>query len=139
MTTSARPLLIYDGDCGFCVYWVRYWQRLTGEAVRYAAYQEVGQDFPQISTEEFRRAIYFIAADGKTYKGAAAAYHVLAGDSGGGCTGAFLCMPGSANGATTSWRGGGWRRPGSAVGCGAANVCRRHTFASPGCCCAGWD
>src|SRR5581483_5742724 len=78
MTTSARPLLIYDGDCGFCVYWVRYWQRLTGEAVRYAAYQEVGQDFPQISTEEFRRAIYFIAADGKTYKGAAAAYQVLA-------------------------------------------------------------
>ncbi|HTT07608.1 MAG TPA: lipase maturation factor family protein [Gammaproteobacteria bacterium] len=77
MTASARPLLIYDGDCGFCVYWVRYWQRLTGEVVRYASYQEVGHEFPHISIEEFRRAIYFVAADGKTYKGAAAAYLVL--------------------------------------------------------------
>lgn len=77
MTASARPLLIYDGDCGFCLYWVRYWQRLTSEAVRYAAYQEVGHAFPHISTEEFRRAIFLITTDGKTHKGAAAAYLVL--------------------------------------------------------------
>ena len=35
------PLLIYDGDCDFCAWWVRYWQQLTGPAVRYAPYQEV--------------------------------------------------------------------------------------------------
>jgi predicted DCC family thiol-disulfide oxidoreductase YuxK len=36
-----RPLLIYDGDCGFCNYWVRYWQKLTGDRVAYAPYQEI--------------------------------------------------------------------------------------------------
>jgi predicted DCC family thiol-disulfide oxidoreductase YuxK len=78
MTATAGPLLIYDGDCGFFVYWVRYWQHLTGGTVRYAAYQEVGHAFPHISTGEFRRAIYFITTDGGMYKGAAAAYLVLA-------------------------------------------------------------
>jgi hypothetical protein len=28
-----RPLLIYDGDCGFCFYWARYWEKLTGAKV----------------------------------------------------------------------------------------------------------
>ena len=23
-----RPLLVYDGKCGFCFYWARYWQKL---------------------------------------------------------------------------------------------------------------
>ena len=43
-TTSRLPLLAYDGGCGFCAYWVRYWQRLTGERVRYAPYQEIAAD-----------------------------------------------------------------------------------------------
>ena len=28
-----RPLLVYDGDCGFCGYWAPYWQKLTGDRV----------------------------------------------------------------------------------------------------------
>ena len=42
-----RPLLIYDGDCGFCNYWVRYWQKLTGDRVAYAPYQETAAQYPE--------------------------------------------------------------------------------------------
>src|SRR5579859_1578269 len=58
---AVRPVLIYDGDCGFCGYWARYWQALTGDAVRYAAYQEVLDQYPDISVEAFRRAVQYIA------------------------------------------------------------------------------
>jgi predicted DCC family thiol-disulfide oxidoreductase YuxK len=58
---GVRPVLIYDGDCGFCVYWARYWQALTGDAVRYAAYQEVSEQYPDISEEAFRRAVQYVA------------------------------------------------------------------------------
>jgi predicted DCC family thiol-disulfide oxidoreductase YuxK len=35
----ATPLLIFDGDCGFCRIWVEYWKRLTGDLVAYGPYQ----------------------------------------------------------------------------------------------------
>jgi predicted DCC family thiol-disulfide oxidoreductase YuxK len=38
---GSRPLLVYDGDCGFCVYSVRYWHKLTDDRVIYRPYQEV--------------------------------------------------------------------------------------------------
>ncbi|PYX18441.1 MAG: hypothetical protein DMG82_28525 [Acidobacteria bacterium] len=50
-----RPLLIFDGDCGFCREWVEYWKRLTDKRVRYAAFQEVGEQFPQMSRDCLRR------------------------------------------------------------------------------------
>jgi predicted DCC family thiol-disulfide oxidoreductase YuxK len=34
-TVRGEPLLIYDGDCRFCIYWARYWERLTGHRVTY--------------------------------------------------------------------------------------------------------
>ena len=61
-TPDARPVLIYDGDCAFCLHWVRYWQRLTGANVSYAPYQQVGARYPQITTSEFRRAVQYVAA-----------------------------------------------------------------------------
>ncbi len=71
------PLLVYDGDCGFCAWWVRYWQRMTGDRVRYAPYQEVAQQYPAIPLAEFRRAVQLIAADGSIRSGAAATFGVL--------------------------------------------------------------
>ncbi len=77
-STSRLPLLAYDGDCGFCAYWVRYWQRLTGERVRYAPYQEIAADHPGVPEAEFARAIQLFDPDGKHYSGAGAAFRVLA-------------------------------------------------------------
>ena len=60
-----RPLLVYDADCGFCVYWARYWQKLTGDAVNYQPYQEVAPQHPQISLADFQRCVQYIAPDGR--------------------------------------------------------------------------
>lgn len=45
---ALRPRLVYDGDCGFCGYWARYWQKLTGDSVDYRTYQDVAADYPSI-------------------------------------------------------------------------------------------
>jgi len=76
--TSRLPVLAYDGDCGFCAYWVRYWQRLTGERVRYAPYQEIAADHSDVPVEEFARAIQLFEPEGARYSGADAAFRVLA-------------------------------------------------------------
>ncbi|MGB6552417.1 MAG: lipase maturation factor family protein [Candidatus Binataceae bacterium] len=79
-----EPLLIYDGDCGFCIYWVRYWQQLTGHKVAYAPYQEVAAQHPEIALAAFRRAVQYVAPDGKIGSGAEACFLVLSHASGKG-------------------------------------------------------
>jgi len=76
-TARRQPILIYDGDCGFCVYWARYWQSLTGDRVTYAPYQQVAAQFPQIPLAAFQRAVQYIAPDGKIASGAEAVFLTL--------------------------------------------------------------
>lgn len=72
-----RPLLIYDGDCGFCTYWVRYWQKLTQDRMDYAPYQEVAAQYPHISVAEFQRAVQYIAPGGSTARAGEATFLTL--------------------------------------------------------------
>jgi predicted DCC family thiol-disulfide oxidoreductase YuxK len=74
---NARPQLIYDGDCGFCGYWARYWERLTGEAVEYRPHQQVAARHPAIPEAEFKRAVQFIAPDGRRVSAAEASFVTL--------------------------------------------------------------
>src|SRR5271157_2629859 len=74
---SPQPLLIYDGDCGFCFYWARYWQRLTGDKVEYRPYQQVAAEHPAIPEADFKRAVQFIAADGRRASAAEASFLTL--------------------------------------------------------------
>src|SRR5579863_5023999 len=74
---ATRPRLIYDGDCGFCGYWARYWQQLTGDRVDYRPYQEARAEFPDISTAEFQRAVQYIAPDGRRARAAEASFLTL--------------------------------------------------------------
>jgi predicted DCC family thiol-disulfide oxidoreductase YuxK len=83
------PLLAYDGDCGFCAYWVRYWQRLTGTRVRYVPYQDIAAERPDVPMAEFARAIQLFEAEGARASGAEAAFRVLARAPGRG-TGLWL-------------------------------------------------
>jgi len=73
-----RPLLVFDGDCGFCRAWVEYWKALTGDRVDYAPFQEVGERFPQVSGEEFAAAVKLILPDGEVRGGAHAVLTALA-------------------------------------------------------------
>ena len=79
MTTNEniKPVLIYDGDCGICLYWVNYWQGLTGDSVEYRPYQVVAGNYPDISLDEFRRSIQYITPDGEVCSGAKAVYVLL--------------------------------------------------------------
>jgi predicted DCC family thiol-disulfide oxidoreductase YuxK len=80
-TTSAvrgsLPLLIYGGDCSFCIYWVRYWQRLTDHRVACTPYQEVAGQYPEIPLSAFRRAVQYVASDGRIASGAEACFLAL--------------------------------------------------------------
>ena len=74
---ASRPLLVYDGDCTFCAFWVRYWQCLTGPAVEYRPYQEVATQYPGIALPEFQRASQYITPDGRYAGAAEASFRVL--------------------------------------------------------------
>ncbi len=74
---GARPRLLYDGDCGFCFYWARYWQRLTGDSVDYRPYQQVLAQYPAIPEAEFQRAVQFVEPDGRRACAAEASFLTL--------------------------------------------------------------
>ncbi len=74
---SPRPQLIYDGECGFCAYWARYWEQLTGDKVEYRPYQQAAAQHPTISEAEFRRAVQFVAPDGRRASAAEASFLTL--------------------------------------------------------------
>src|SRR5437763_17160498 len=72
-----RPLLIYDGQCGFCKIWVRYWQRLTGDRVAFAPSQEVAPEFPEISSEQFKNSVWLVNPNRSLSGGACAAFELI--------------------------------------------------------------
>jgi len=72
-----KPLLIYDGNCGFCKIWIEYWQRLTGDRVEYATSQDVGDQYPQILRRAFAQSVQLVRPDGTIVSGARAAFETL--------------------------------------------------------------
>jgi predicted DCC family thiol-disulfide oxidoreductase YuxK len=76
-SADSRPLLVFDADCAFCVFWARYWQKLTGETVNYQPYQKVTSQYPQIPLADFQRAVQFIARDGRRAGAAEASFLTL--------------------------------------------------------------
>jgi predicted DCC family thiol-disulfide oxidoreductase YuxK len=70
-------MLIWDGTCGFCNYWVARWKALTGDAVLYVPYQEVAHEISDIPVQAFKEAVRMIETDGKVCDGAGAAYKTL--------------------------------------------------------------
>ena len=66
--------MLWDGDCGFCRYWVIRWQSITGNIIDYRPYQEAAADFPDIDRELFREASRLIDLDGRVFSGPSSAY-----------------------------------------------------------------
>ena len=67
-----RPLVVFDGDCSFCRFWIDRWRRTSGDRLDYAPYQQAASRFPEIPVEEFRRAVGLIRPSGEVLFGAAA-------------------------------------------------------------------
>jgi predicted DCC family thiol-disulfide oxidoreductase YuxK len=74
----SKPLVVFDGDCGFCRFWIGRWQSIAGDRLDYAPYQEVASRFPEIAIDEFRRAVQLVLPDGSVHAAAAAVVRALA-------------------------------------------------------------
>ncbi len=74
---ASKPLLIFDGRCGFCRIWIDYWRQLTGSKLDYAPSQEVGPQFPQIASEKFSQSVVLVQPDGEVTEGAQAVFLTL--------------------------------------------------------------
>jgi predicted DCC family thiol-disulfide oxidoreductase YuxK len=68
----ARPLVVFDGDCAFCRFWISRCKRTSGDRLDFAPYQEAARRFPEIPVEEFRRAVGLVRPSGEVSFGAAA-------------------------------------------------------------------
>ena len=75
--SSSKPLLIYDGKCGFCRIWLDYWRKLTGDRVEYAPSQEVGERYPQIPKGDFSLGVQLVRPDGSVASNARAVFETL--------------------------------------------------------------
>jgi predicted DCC family thiol-disulfide oxidoreductase YuxK len=75
-----KPVMVFDGDCNFCMTWIRRWERTTGDRVDYLPFQDasISQRFPEIPRSQFESAVQLIVPDGSVYGGAEAAFRALA-------------------------------------------------------------
>ncbi|MBI2061286.1 MAG: lipase maturation factor family protein [Nitrospirae bacterium] len=79
-----KPLLVYDGDCGFCRHWIARWRHFTQDHIEYAPYQQVAERFPNIPKCDFETSVRLIEPDGRTFGGAEAVFRALAHSPGKG-------------------------------------------------------
>jgi predicted DCC family thiol-disulfide oxidoreductase YuxK len=77
LKSSEVPVVIYDGNCGFCRIWIEYWKAITGKRITYAASQEVGSRYPEIQGQNFRESVQLVLPGGEVLSGARAVFVTL--------------------------------------------------------------
>jgi predicted DCC family thiol-disulfide oxidoreductase YuxK len=73
----AIPLLVFDGDCGFCRAWIARWRHMTAERVAYEPYQKAAARYPTLPRARFRQAVQLILPNGEVSEGAEAVLRSL--------------------------------------------------------------
>jgi lipase maturation factor 1 len=73
----SEPLVIFDGNCGFCRIWIEYGKALTGGRVAYAASQNVGSLYPQIPAKNFSESVQLVLPGREVLSGARAVFVTL--------------------------------------------------------------
>lgn len=96
---EARPLVVYDGDCGMCRAAVEWLGARTGERVAFAPAQD--DPDPRVDREAARAAVHLVEPDGRTFRGARACIQALAKAPARGWVLALLAIPGF--GAVAEW------------------------------------
>ncbi|MEX0686902.1 MAG: DCC1-like thiol-disulfide oxidoreductase family protein [Balneolales bacterium] len=69
-----KPLMLWDGNCGFCHWWIIRWKMITNDNVDFEKYQNEASRFPDVPEHIFGEAVRLIETDGTVYGGAHAAY-----------------------------------------------------------------
>ena len=82
-TPPPKPLMVYDGDCNFCMLWIRRWRQTTGDSMDYLPAQDprIPAQFPEIPRDQYDTAVQLIESDGAVYSGAEAVFRTLAHSS----------------------------------------------------------
>jgi predicted DCC family thiol-disulfide oxidoreductase YuxK/uncharacterized membrane protein YphA (DoxX/SURF4 family) len=73
--SAPRPLLVWDGDCGFCARAVRWLERSTGDRVEIVPYQECTD--PRIPIADCAHAVHLAEPDGRVTRAAAACFRAF--------------------------------------------------------------
>jgi predicted DCC family thiol-disulfide oxidoreductase YuxK len=91
-------MVVFDGDCGFCRYWIRRWHRRTADVFEYLPYQDpaVARRFPALTPDRCTRALQFVERDGAVLEGAEAVFRTLAGSGPGWPLTLYRRLPGVA-------------------------------------------
>ncbi len=74
---SDKPLVIFDGKCGFCRIWIHYWEQLTGAGLEYAPSEEAGDRYPQIPPNSYSESVQLVQPGGEVITGARAVFTTL--------------------------------------------------------------
>lgn len=69
-----KPIMVWDGECSFCKYWITRWKSKTLYNIDYKQFQEVASQFKDIPLKEFKKASRLIETDGSIYSGPDSAY-----------------------------------------------------------------
>ncbi len=72
-----RPIMLWDGSCAFCRWWILRGKRWTAGNVDYSPHQDIENRFPEISLQNFSRSVHLISPDGSVLTGAAAVFASL--------------------------------------------------------------
>ena len=72
-----KPLLLFDGDCGFCRRWIERWKVQTRGRVDYAPFQERAAEFDPAELERLGNAVHLFESDGRVSRGAEAVFRTL--------------------------------------------------------------
>src|ERR1700739_4414204 len=73
-----RPLVLFDGQCGFCRSWAEHWRATTRGKVDFAPAQEEASSFPQLTEKDWKRSMPLLTPEGAVYDGAEAVFRTLA-------------------------------------------------------------
>lgn len=85
-----RPLVVFDGACGFCKLWVERWRARVGDRLDFAPFQEVADQFPEIPLQDFERSVQLIEPDGRRLQRSTAVLRIVR--AGGGSAGWFAAV-----------------------------------------------
>lgn len=91
---KARPVLVYDGDCGFCTASAGAARRLLAPGCEFVAWQAADLDSLGVSRERARYEALWVTPGGQVHGGAQAVARLLLSAGGGwAVVGAVLALP----------------------------------------------
>lgn len=74
---TSFPLVIYDGDCGFCVRWITKIRQYIRGKIEFISYQQGISDISGLTLEECQKSVQYIDKHRKRYSGAYAVNKIM--------------------------------------------------------------